>query len=230
MLLLAANIAGWFVVSIFLTLYNKLSVTTWGMDFPLTITCFHLVMRMPMAAAAMRYLGVRAARFSWRELFVSVFPVSVMIALDIGLSNMAFMYVSVTYYTIVKSSVPMWVLCFSVLLGLQRFSLSLGATVLFIVVGIALASVDRADETEELPGTHAVVVGHGLEVVAEHAERVGRRLLRGLLLGVQPYAGMSSAMAPPPPPGAPPARHPTPRPSASRSCWWRPCAPGCVGR
>ena len=35
---------------------------------------------MPMAAAAMRYLGVRAARFSWRELFVSVFPVSVMIA------------------------------------------------------------------------------------------------------------------------------------------------------
>ena len=77
---IAANIVGWFVVSIFLTLYNKLSVTTWGMDFPLTITCFHLVMRMPMAAAAMRYLGVRAARFSWRELFVSVFPVSVMIA------------------------------------------------------------------------------------------------------------------------------------------------------
>ena len=32
---------------------------------------------------------------------------------------MAFMYVSVTYYTIVKSSVPMWVLCFSVLLGLR---------------------------------------------------------------------------------------------------------------
>ena len=33
----------------------------------------------------------------------------------------------------------MWVLCFSVLLGLQRFSLSLGAVVLLIVVGIALA-------------------------------------------------------------------------------------------
>ena len=53
---------------------------------------------------------------------------------------MAFMFVSVTYYTIVKSSVPMWVLCFSVLLGLQRFSLSLGAVVLCIVVGIAARS------------------------------------------------------------------------------------------
>ena len=31
----------------------------------------------------------------------------------------------------------MWVLCFSVLLGLQRFSLSLGAVVLLIVVGTA---------------------------------------------------------------------------------------------
>ena len=34
----------------------------------------------------------------------------------------------------------MWVLCFSVLLGLQRFSLSLGAVVLCIVVGIAARS------------------------------------------------------------------------------------------
>ena len=41
MLRLVANIAGWFIVSIFLTLYNKLSVTTWGMDFPLTIACQH---------------------------------------------------------------------------------------------------------------------------------------------------------------------------------------------
>ena len=81
MLLLAANIAGWFAVSIFLTLYNKLSVTTWGMDFPLTIATVHLVMRMPMAAVAMRCLGVPAARFSWRELFVSVFPMSALTAL-----------------------------------------------------------------------------------------------------------------------------------------------------
>ena len=106
MLRLAANICGWFAVSIFLTLYNKLSVTAWGLDFPLTITCVHLLLRMPMAMVTMRYLGVRAARFSRRELLVSVFPVSVMIALDIGLSNMAFLFVSVTYYTIVKSSVP----------------------------------------------------------------------------------------------------------------------------
>ena len=75
---------------------------------------------------------------------------------------------------------PMWVLCFSVLLGLQRFSLSLGAVVLLIVVGIALASVDgsEAEETEELQGavTHVVGAARGLEVLAEHAQRIVRRL------------------------------------------------------
>ena len=146
MLRLVANIAGWFAVSIFLTLYNKLSVTAWGMDFPLTIACqhgrsallavphlapcatsgrswrlwaarytprkrpalwaashrlgcssepppkplisppltiqacVHLIMRAPMAVVAMRYMGVRAVRFSWRELCVSYFPVSALIA------------------------------------------------------------------------------------------------------------------------------------------------------
>ena len=75
MLRLAANICGWFAVSIFLTLYNKLLVTAWGMDFPLTITCVHLLLRVPMAMVTMRYLGVRAAHFSRRELLVSVFPV-----------------------------------------------------------------------------------------------------------------------------------------------------------
>ena len=38
-------------------------------------------MRAPMAAVAMRYLGVRAVHFSWRELCVSYFPVSALIAL-----------------------------------------------------------------------------------------------------------------------------------------------------
>lgn len=134
MLPLVANIAGWFIVSIFLTLYNKLSFTTMGMDFPLTITCIHLVLRVPMAVVAMRYMGVHRKSFSWRELRRSVGPVGVAMALDIGLSNMSFMFVSVTYYTIVKSSVPIWVLGFSVLLGLQRFTLSLGAVVICIVL------------------------------------------------------------------------------------------------
>jgi len=42
--------------------------------------CVHLIMRAPMAAVAMRYLGVRAVHFSWRELCVSYFPVSALIA------------------------------------------------------------------------------------------------------------------------------------------------------
>ena len=87
MLALAANLGGWFVVSIFLTLYNKFSFTTLGMDFPLMITCLHLLLRMPMAAVAMGVLDVRSAHFSRRELCIQVAPMSLAMALDIGLSN-----------------------------------------------------------------------------------------------------------------------------------------------
>ena len=63
MLLLVANIAGWFIVSIFLTLYNKLSVTTWGMDFPLTIACQH-GQSAPLGSARGRPLRLLRARLA----------------------------------------------------------------------------------------------------------------------------------------------------------------------
>ena len=97
---------------------------------------------------------------------------------------------------------PMWVLCFSVLLGLQRFSLSLGAVVLLIVIGIALASVDdtEAEEAEELQGavTHVVGAARGLEVLAEHAQRLVRRL------ATEPWPSSHGASPPAVPPRAPP--------------------------
>ena len=63
MLRLVANIAGWFIVSIFLTLYNKLSVTTWGMDFPLTIACQH-GQSAPLGSARGRPLRLLRARLA----------------------------------------------------------------------------------------------------------------------------------------------------------------------
>ena len=94
-------------------------------------------------------------------------------------AQVAFMFVTVTYYTIVKSSVPLWVLLFSVLLGLQRPSLALGVVVLSIVVGIGLASVSPDEAAAELSlltlggnaTANATAHGSSFEAAAEHAAR-----------------------------------------------------------
>eukprot|EP00312_Isochrysidales_sp_CCMP1244_P034230 CAMPEP_0202758264 /NCGR_PEP_ID=MMETSP1388-20130828/16950_1 /ASSEMBLY_ACC=CAM_ASM_000864 /TAXON_ID=37098 /ORGANISM="Isochrysis sp, Strain CCMP1244" /LENGTH=134 /DNA_ID=CAMNT_0049426203 /DNA_START=265 /DNA_END=666 /DNA_ORIENTATION=- len=62
-------------------------------------------------------------------------------AADIGCSNLSMLYISITFYTIAKSSVPVWILFFSILLRLDKPRLSVAITVLCIGAGISLASI-----------------------------------------------------------------------------------------
>ena len=161
---LAACLAGWFAVSIGITLFNKVLFTT--VRIPLTVTCMHLLVRVPLVLMAMAWLGVDAANYTRRELGLWAAPMGASMALDIGLSNASFLFISVTYYTIVKSSVPLWVLFFSVLLGLQRPSYELVGVVLAIVIGIALSSVSSdmlANETPDMNSTAQTYHGSKLE-------------------------------------------------------------------
>ena len=49
--------------------------------------------------------------------------------------------------TIIKSSVPVWILAFSVCMGLQRATCQLILTMLTIVLGIAIATLNTGDLT-----------------------------------------------------------------------------------
>jgi len=75
-----------------------------------------------------------------RDLILRIAPTGFTMAGDIALSNLSLLYISVTYYTIVKSSVPLWILGFSILMKLQTPKLELLLTVLCVGLGIALAS------------------------------------------------------------------------------------------
>lgn len=57
-------------------------------------------------------------------------------------------YITVTYYTIVKSSVPLWILLFSIWLGLQKPRLVMFLILVVIGGGITLASLDEGTATD----------------------------------------------------------------------------------
>jgi len=99
---------------------------------------------MPAARFAMAVFGLRPLYFSTpaavRRMALGICPTGVTMAGDIALSNLSLLYISVTYYTIVKSTVPLWILLFSVLMRIQKLKMQLLLTVVCVGAGIALAS------------------------------------------------------------------------------------------
>ena len=200
-LLISANVAGWFVVSIFMTIYNKWLFSIFGLKFPLLVTSVHIAIKVPLAAAAMRLLQVPRLHFEPRVLWWQVMPTGFATALDIGLSNLSFLFITVTYYTIVKSSVPLWILVFSICLGLQRPSIWLGGVVVAIVTGVTLASIGPADAAAPLVDDNVTLTveptGTAAGAAAGAADLVVRRLMQlataGEEVAAEPEAGEEGA-------------------------------------
>ncbi|KAJ3229078.1 Triose-phosphate Transporter [Chytriomyces hyalinus] len=64
-------------------------------------------------------------------------PTALCGVLDIGLSNASLHYISLSFYTIVKSVVPVWVLCFSVVFGLEKMKMNLFLVIALMCAGVA---------------------------------------------------------------------------------------------
>ena len=118
--LIVLNINGWVMVSIGLTMYNKWMFYYSGFHFPLLVSSLHIAIKIPCAMAAMHLLGVPGLRLGRSRQTLQLGVTGCATALDIGLSNLAFLFISVTSYTIGKSSVPMWILLMCAALRLQR--------------------------------------------------------------------------------------------------------------
>ena len=98
----------YYTVSIAMSLFNKYILTSFdGGDFkyPLSMTCVHLILKFLLSAAV---LGFPCCRMSapWllggskKEFWTLVLPIGVCTALDIGLSNVSLLTVTLTLYTI----------------------------------------------------------------------------------------------------------------------------------
>ncbi|KAJ7413085.1 Solute carrier family 35 member C2 [Willisornis vidua] len=124
--------------SIGITFYNKWLMKSF--PFPLLVTLLHLLLIFVLAALARGLARCRSGRpraaLSWADCLRRAAPTALSTSLDIGLSNWSFLYVTVSLYTMTKSSAILFILLFSLLFKLEEMRVTLLLVVLLIAGGL----------------------------------------------------------------------------------------------
>ncbi|GMS83910.1 hypothetical protein PENTCL1PPCAC_6085 [Pristionchus entomophagus] len=136
---IAAMAAVYYPLSIGLTFYQKWFIKQYRL--PLLVVTGHYFTKW-FLAIFIRFLfecrRSRRVRLTLREQLRWLAPIGVCASLDIGLSNWALEYVTVSLYTMAKSSSIVFIVAFSLLLRLERWRASLGVEAALIAVGLFL--------------------------------------------------------------------------------------------
>jgi solute carrier family 35, member C2 len=133
---------GWFLFSAILSTYNKFVFGDGHMHFPcpLFLTSIHFSIQWAFSHIACAIwpipLGAdRIANMSWKEWASISIPCGMVTALDVGLSNLALVTITLTFYTMVKSSTPVFVLVWAYLFNIERITWSLIGVIVVIASG-----------------------------------------------------------------------------------------------
>ncbi|KDQ06480.1 hypothetical protein BOTBODRAFT_121435 [Botryobasidium botryosum FD-172 SS1] len=138
-------IASWFIFATILSVYNKarwmFSPNHFNFPFPLFVTTFHMVVQFILASVARALfprLFVPTRRPTLRDYGKKAVPCGVTTSLDIGFSNLSLKTITLSFYTMCKSSSLVFVLGFAFLFHLEKFSLRLILVILLITSGVVL--------------------------------------------------------------------------------------------
>ncbi|KAL2911487.1 hypothetical protein HK105_209018 [Polyrhizophydium stewartii] len=131
----------WFFFSTALSLYNKnlLGKDLFNFNFPLMIVSIHSLCQFALSSALMSMFPASfkpKTQATVSSYLTRVVPTAICTALDISMSNASLHYISLSFYTMIKSSTPVWVLIFAFLFGLERPRWSLISVILVICSGV----------------------------------------------------------------------------------------------
>uniref|UniRef100_A0A674BJC4 Solute carrier family 35 member C2 n=1 Tax=Salmo trutta TaxID=8032 RepID=A0A674BJC4_SALTR len=108
-------------VSLFLFFYVSLRLC---FHYPLFVTLVHLTIVFCLSSltrlAMQCWTGKPGVMVNWTEYLSKVSPVAMATALDIGLSNWSFLFITMCVYTMTKSSVVLFILFFSLVFKLEE--------------------------------------------------------------------------------------------------------------
>ncbi|XP_051804940.1 LOW QUALITY PROTEIN: solute carrier family 35 member C2 [Acanthochromis polyacanthus] len=129
----------YYVFSIGITFYNKWLMQ--GFHYPLFMTLVHLTITFCLSALTRRamqcWMGKPRIVLSWTDyIYKVVQQVTFATALDIGLSNWSFLFITISLYTMTKSSAVLFILFFSLLFKLEEPNPFLILVVLLISSGL----------------------------------------------------------------------------------------------
>ncbi|KAF5388761.1 hypothetical protein D9757_005639 [Collybiopsis confluens] len=135
-------IASWFFFAILLSMYNKwmFSDTHLNFPYPLFVTSLHMVVQFTLSGLVLTvWPKFKPERYPTpQEYGRKAAPTGFATSLDIGLSNLSLKTVSLSFYTMVKSSSLIFVLLFAFLFHLEKFSWRLVGVVILICGGVLL--------------------------------------------------------------------------------------------
>lgn len=128
----------YYTFSIGITFYQKWFIKDF--HFPLTVVICHLVVKFVLAGLLRSvyqiYTGKQRVVLDWLNYVKQLAPTGIASALDIGLSNWSFEYITVSLYTMTKSTCIIFILGFSILFGLEKKRFSLIIVVALISSGL----------------------------------------------------------------------------------------------
>ncbi|XP_056451339.1 solute carrier family 35 member C2 [Gadus chalcogrammus] len=128
----------YYVFSIGITFYNKWLMK--GFHYPLFMTLVHLTMIFLLSTMTRhlvaRWTGKPRVVLSWRVYLVKVAPTALATVLDIGLSNWSFLFITISLYTMTKSSAVLFILFFSLVFKLEEPNPYLVVVVVLISSGL----------------------------------------------------------------------------------------------
>ncbi|KAM4570989.1 solute carrier family 35 member C2-like [Fundulus diaphanus] len=128
----------YYVFSIGITFYNKWLMK--GFHYPLFMTLVHLAIIFCLSTVTRRamqcWTGKPRIILSWEDYLHKVAPTAFATALDIGLSNWSFLFITISLYTMTKSSAVLFILFFSLVFKLEEPNPFLILVVLLIASGL----------------------------------------------------------------------------------------------
>ncbi|KAJ8302490.1 hypothetical protein KUTeg_018886 [Tegillarca granosa] len=128
----------YYTFSISLTFYNQRFIHHFKL--PLSLTMAHLVVKFILAGTFRMLLECKNKEeritLQWGMYIKKVFPTGLASILDIALSNWSFEFITVSLYTMTKSTAVIFILLFSIIFRLEKARCSLVFVVIFISSGL----------------------------------------------------------------------------------------------
>jgi len=144
----------WWSISISIIFFNKMQLRS-HFPFPLLVTSLYMAVKMPLGYLASKCVETDVD-VSRRTTFRWIMPLALVTSAEIGLSMCAYLFVSVTQITMVKSSAPVWQLLWGLLVGTEKPRASLIGVVALATCGLILATYARHPSTN--PGRASGIV------------------------------------------------------------------------
>ncbi|KAF9923123.1 Triose-phosphate Transporter [Linnemannia zychae] len=141
-------IFAWYFFSTALSIYNKnlMGKDNWNFNLPLFVSSIHAGLHFVITACLMHFWpdifdatrSGKGGRITINSYVTQVIPCAVAAALEICMANASLMYITLSFYTMIKSSTPIWVLMFAFFFRLEKPRFSLILIIAVIVIGVIL--------------------------------------------------------------------------------------------